>query len=333
MAYVKDKLTLADIKKALMNKEYKDRVLTAESIMNQWRSLLNAIGADKNKSNLLFACSMADMALAAHTLDIKLVGERQYDKPEGLAHDFCLCLKGMGYEVATPWEDCAELEPSSSSGGNAQPFDPKLLMREVNEAGQVTNQASVLSSAGFEIGCHVKRKVDGNEGVIDSVESNGMVRIKVEGDIRLAKLKMSAILNGEWIKFTPSAEPVVMDSLAQHYMARHESWKSQVAIAKLTMSLDALAKKNDQVSMDKFKFQLRPPKGHHGDDQVRQAQAGVGPIDHWHQAEDTWSLSCVFCLYIYIYLYKYEPYIFIYNLIFIFMNHGISYLCTRFHGA
>ena len=332
MAYVKDKLTLADIKKALMNKEYKDRVLTAESIMNQWRSLLNAIGADKNKSNLLFACSMADMALAAHTLDIKLVGERQYDKPEGLAHDFCLCLKGMGYEVATPWEDCAELEPSSSSGGNAQPFDPNLLMREVNEAGQVTNQASVLSSAGFEIGCHVKRKVDGIEGVIDSVESNGMVRIKVEGDIRLAKLKMSAILNGEWIKFTPSAEPVVMDSLAQHYMARHESWKSQVAIAKLTMSLDALAKKNDQVSMDKFKFQLRPQKAIMVTTKFAKHKlvlvpltTGIKPKTHGH--------CHVYFVYIYIYLYKYEPYIFIYNMIFIFMNHGISYLCTRFHGT
>ena len=259
MAYVKDKLALADIKKALMNKDYKDRVLAAESIMNKWRSLLNDIGVDKNKSNLLFACSMADMALAAHTLDIKLVGERQYDKPEGLAHDFCLCLQGMGYEVATPWQDFAEPEPAQAAS-SAQPFDPKLLMREVNESGQVTNQASVLNSAGYEIGCHVKRKVDGIEGVIDSVEPNGMVRIKVEGETRLAKLKMSAILNGEWIKFTPSADPVVVDSLAQHFMARHESWKSQVAIAKLTMSLDALAKKNDEGIMDKLKFQLRPQK-------------------------------------------------------------------------
>ena len=259
MAYVKDKLSLADIKKALQNKDFKDRVQTAESMMNQWRSLLNDIGVDKNKSNLLFACSMADMALAAHTLDIKLVGERQYEKPEGLAHDFCLCLRGMGYEVATPWQDFAEPEPpASASTGHA--FDPKMLMREVNEAGQVTNQASVLNSAGYEIGCHVKRKVDGIEGVIDSVDQHGMVRIKVEGDLRLAKLKMSAILNGEWIKFTPSAEPVVLESLAQHFMAQHESWKSQLAVAKLTMSLDALAKKNDQVIMDNLKFQLRPQK-------------------------------------------------------------------------
>ena len=260
MAYVKDKITLADIKKALHNKDFKDKVSTAESIMNKWRSLLNEIGADKNKSNLLFACSMADMALTAHTLDIKLPGERQYDKPEGLAHDFCLCLRGMGYPVADPWADCEEPEPASSSQGSAQPFDPKLLMREVNDAGQVTNQASVLSSAGYEIGCHVKRKADGTEAIIESVESNGMVRIKVEGESRLAKLKMSAILNGEWVKFTPSAEPVVMETLAQHFMARQEPWKSQLAIAKLTMALDALAKKHDQVIMDKLKLQLRPQK-------------------------------------------------------------------------
>ena len=226
---MKDKITLADIKKALHNKDFRGKVSTAESIMNKWRSLLNEIGADKNKSNLLFACSMADMALTAHTLDIKLPGERQYDKPEGLAHDFCLCLRGMGYAVADPWADCEEPEPASSSQGSAQPFDPKLLMREVNDAGQVTNQASVLSSAGYEIGCHVKRKADGTEGIIESVESNGMVRIKVEGESRLAKLKMSAILNGEWVKFTPSAEPVVMETLAQLFMARQESWKSQLA--------------------------------------------------------------------------------------------------------
>ena len=67
-------------------------------------------------------------------------------------------------------------------------------------------------------------------------------------------------MNGEWIKFTPSAEPVVLESLAQHFMAQHESWKSQLAVAKLTMSLDALAKKNDQVIMDNLKFQLRPQK-------------------------------------------------------------------------
>ena len=260
MAYVKEKLAVGDIKKALTNKDYKDRVLAAESIMNKWRSLLNEIGADKNQSQLLFACSMADMALAAKALDIKLAGERQYDRLEGLAHDFCLCLQGMGYQVATPWADCQEAEPSSASTGSGQVFDPQLLLREVSQDdGKIKNPAAVLSSAGFDIGCYVKRKADGIEGQLQSVDPNGFVRIKLLSESRLAKMSSTALLKGEWQKFTPSSAPVIMEDLKQHSIMKHDSWSSQIATATIILALDSVGMKHEE-QLSKLKLQLRPTK-------------------------------------------------------------------------
>lgn len=260
MAYVKEKLAVGDIKKALTNKDYKDRVQKAESIMNNWRSLLNEIGVDKNQSQLLFACSMADMALAAKTLDIKLAGERQYDRPEGLAHDFCLCLQGMGYQVATPWAEYQEAEPSSASTGSGQVFDPQLLLREVSQDdGKIKNPAAVLSSAGFDIGCYVKRKADGIEGQLQSVDPNGFVRIKLLSESRVAKMSSTALLKGEWQKFTPSSAPVIIENLKQHSIMKHDSWSSHVATATIIIALESVGMKHEE-HLSKLKLQLRPTK-------------------------------------------------------------------------
>eukprot|EP00435_Cladocopium_sp_Y103_P014784 s3914_g3.t1 len=203
------------------------------------------------------ACSLHAAWLTWRLL--KLPGERQYETAEGLAHDFCLCLQGMGHAVATPWEAHAEPEPADSSVGQASnAFDPqKLLLREVNEAGQVTNPETVIQTAGFEIGDHVKRKADGVEGVISSVDANGMVRIQVEGDNRLAKLKVTALFQGEWMKFTPTADPVFVNTLAPHF-------------AKLVGALDDLAKKYDLKEMNMIKLQKEKDAG---------LAAKVGPME------------------------------------------------------
>ena len=60
MAYVKDRLQVSDIKKAL-GKDLHDDVMKAEFIMNKWRNLVMDAGLDKNKRGLSFALSMGDM--------------------------------------------------------------------------------------------------------------------------------------------------------------------------------------------------------------------------------------------------------------------------------
>ena len=87
MAYVKEKLGVSEVKKALQSKELQDEVAKSEDIMNKWRTLLMEKGIDKHEPSLAFALSMADIALAAHTLGIRLSGEKQYRTAEGLAHD------------------------------------------------------------------------------------------------------------------------------------------------------------------------------------------------------------------------------------------------------
>ena len=59
------------------------------------------------------------------------------------------------------------------------------------------------------------------------------------------------MLNGEWSKFTPSAEPIVLDHLA---------WKKHLAQSKALIAVDVLAKKHDPPVYKMLQFQLRPNK-------------------------------------------------------------------------
>ena len=258
MAYVKDRLQVSDIKKAL-GKDLHDDVMKAEFIMNKWRNLVMDAGLDKNEHGLSFVLSMGDIALAAHTLSIRLAGEKQYQSPEGLAHDLCACLQGMGHEIESPWSH-AEETIDTASKSTEKAFDPALLLREVTEDGKIKNPAAVLSSAGFEIGCHLKRKADGQEGKLESIDPNGACKIRVPGETRLAKLQVFAILNGEWSKFAPSAEPIALDNLAPHSALKHETWKKHLAQPKAFIALDVLAKKLDPPVYKMLELQLRPNK-------------------------------------------------------------------------
>ena len=259
MAYVKEILGVSEVKKALQPKELQDEVAKSEDIMNKWRTLLMEKGVDKHEPSLAFALSMADIALAAHTLGIRLSGEKQYRTAEGLAHDFVICMNGMGHEVVSPWQDLHEPSASSSQGPE-KAFDPEKVLREVSEDGRIKNPVAVLESAGFEIGSNLKRKVDGVEGRLEHVDPSGVVKIKLTDDNRMAKLNVKAILSGEWSKFTPTADPVFFEGLQKHSALKHDSWKKQLAGAKVFMALDALAKKHETQVHKMVQLQLRPNK-------------------------------------------------------------------------
>lgn len=258
MAYVKERLQPADVKKALA-KDMVTKVGKADQLMVQWRTMLEGAGVDMSSHEVMMALGFADIAMAAHALSIRLVGEKTYKSMEGLAHDFVKMINGMvGTNMTSPWDQWEEVDasstPTAAKIGN-------MDLREVDKDGKITNMGSVLASHGFNINDHVKRKSDGQEGQIDMVDQDGVVKIRIPNEQnKLAKVKLADLLNGDWIKYTPQSDPVILDQVDQHDAYRGEAWKRQVQLAKLILFLSAQAEKHHSLMDGKLQLQLRPSK-------------------------------------------------------------------------
>jgi hypothetical protein len=170
LAYTKELLTPGDCRRAL-SKEMSQKVSAADGIMCQWRGLLQNETFAKDH-RVVAAMGFADMSLAALTLGVKIPGEKKYEKPEGLAHDVVLILRGIsGQHITSPWE--CHREVAEDGEGEKKPMS---FMRELNHDGSLKDPAELLHEAGFQVGQHVRRRADSEAGVIVAVES-GKVRL------------------------------------------------------------------------------------------------------------------------------------------------------------
>ena len=98
------------------------------------------------------------------------------------------------------------------------------MIREITKSGSIQNTEALLNDAGFKVGDHVKRK-DGSTGQIkDIVDST----VRLQMDARLvAKISLQSFVTGEWAKYVPKQDPVVLDSeaLLAHSPLDQEEWK------------------------------------------------------------------------------------------------------------
>ena len=276
LAYVKGKLNPGDVKRALQSKEHHQQVLDADGIMNQWRQLLTQHQIDKHEPQIAIALSCADMALRAMALGIKLPEERSYSGMQGLAHDLVVAVQAMGHnQVQSPWKDQAEaLAVASSSSATAAGPGASIMLREVALDGSIKNQAALLHDAGFDIGCHLKRKADGQEGCLEGVDK-GLVKIRLPDDPRLAKISVDSFLV-EWQKHNPTAQPVMLTDLGQHDPI-NDHWKKVVAQAKIVIAMHEVAKKH-KAAAKHVVLQLRPNRELHASMKMQKHKLVLAPV-------------------------------------------------------
>ena len=256
LAYLKEKLTPADVKRSL-SKEMFTKVNQADGIMCQCRTVLDGGGVDMNKLEVTTCLGFLDINIVANILGIKLPGERTYKTPEGIAHDFVKVMSQIsGVPLESPfsaWEEVLET-PMNDSGASSS---STTMIREITKSGSIQNTEALLNDAGFKVGDHVKRK-DGTTGQIkDIVDST--VRLQMDASL-VAKISLQSFVTGEWAKYVPKQDPVVLDSeaLLAHSPLDQEEWKIFQGIARLSVELNSLETKFKGEMMDRLKLRIRP---------------------------------------------------------------------------
>ncbi len=256
LAYLKEKLTPAEVKRSL-SKDMFEKVLRADGIMCQCRDVLEAGSVDVNKLEVSTCLGFVDINIVAHLLGIKLPGERAYKTPEGIAHDFVKVMSQItGASLVSPfstWEELLDTPGNTSTASGSS----TTTIREINKSGKVENTEALLNDAGFKVGDYVKRK-DGSSGQIKEIVDS-TVKLHVDGNV-IAKISLQSFVTGEWAKYVPKQEPVVLDSpaLLVHSPLDQEEWKIFQGIAKLSLELNSLETKYKGVMMDRLQLRVRP---------------------------------------------------------------------------
>ena len=260
LAYCKEAAGPSDCKR-MLSKENAAAVKDADAHMCQWRKLIEALPDGMTKLKLpqvQTTLSLGDMSMAAFTLSLNLPGEdlKKYKSREALAHDVVLILQVvLGCTLASPWEAHAQepaVKDSETSKAGVQ------LMRELNEDGSVKDSACLLNEAGFFVGSWVRRKADAETGCICSAQ-NGKVSLK-QAD-RVVRVSLDAFLDGQWVIFTPKAEPQVLDDVRIYSPKNSPEYQRNILLANCVLDLSDLYEKYEESAMwDRLQVNLKPRK-------------------------------------------------------------------------
>ncbi|CAJ1382303.1 unnamed protein product [Effrenium voratum] len=260
LAYIRDTLTAQEARKAFTKAVWG---LREQCDLQKDHRIVAAMG-------------YADVALAAMVLNLKVHGERKYETMQGMAHGFVTMLRTIAGNAAirSPWEEFEEACPASSSA--SQPLKDKQIMRELNTDGSVKpheEHEDRLLEAGFEMGQSVRRKPDMLEGKLVGLK-DGKVRVELIENGLVAKILIDDFLSGAWHKFTPRAQPQLIENPAKYHpshfpaVCRHgaDHWDKlniQVKPSKLVLCKSAIPKHKLMLAPASLnlRHKFTPPEG------------------------------------------------------------------------
>eukprot|EP00435_Cladocopium_sp_Y103_P076107 s119_g77.t1 len=193
-------------KRALSNKDLLQKAKRAEEIILKFSGLVGheagAIGA-------------LSVQLAAILLEKKKV--KQYESIEEAAFH---ALRDLGLESkALPSWEKAHQDAEADKASKAASTVPQL-----NESGNVANNAKLAATAGFKVGVTLVRKSDEIEGVINAI-GNSETFLMVQGALK--SVSTDSFINDEWKVQNASAVQETI-ALADCYEVRAAMIKSNV---------------------------------------------------------------------------------------------------------
>ncbi|CAK9102533.1 unnamed protein product [Durusdinium trenchii] len=254
LAWVKDIGTVSDIKRCLRSKEFAKRLEIANHIVSETKGIVDHLGLPwAVDGKVAAALGFTHIAMAAFLLNAKIPGEASHDSLEGIAHDFAQIIKGITQnEFAPPWEAYAQKRDTDSS----RPPAGGDRLRELDRGGTVKNPQDCMADAGFPVGSFVKRKATQERGQISGVTQD-LVRVK-QPDGNTFKVSIKAFLSGEWARFTPKAEPTVVDDLSLFKPSDFSDWKVLNEKARIVLELEHLHMKHEADACDSSRVVVKP---------------------------------------------------------------------------
>ncbi|CAJ1395624.1 unnamed protein product [Effrenium voratum] len=258
LAYIRDTLTAQEARKAF-TKAVWGKASEADVIMQEWRRIVREQCDLQKDHRIVAAMGYADVALAAMVLNVKVHGERKYETMQGMAHGFVTMLRTIAGNAAirSPWEEFEEACPPSSSA--SQPLKDKHIMRELNTDGSVKPHEDRLLEAGFEMGQSVRRKPDMLEGKLVGLK-DGKVRVELIENGLVAKILIDDFLSGAWHKFTPRAQPQLIENPAKYHPSHFPEWLAFNMKARITSEIAEAVCRYGADHWDKLNIQVKPSK-------------------------------------------------------------------------
>ena len=118
----------------------------------------------------------------------------------------------------------------------------------MDSSGQIQN-ASLFKEAGFDLGHYVKRKADGEEGLIKAI-INDRVLLTLEGSEKSCSVE--SFLKGEWKHSTPPSVPDMVSNWAEKSPGTNlDFWQSAIK-AKLILLMYQSCGAITQLQVDVF---------------------------------------------------------------------------------
>jgi hypothetical protein len=132
-------------------------------------------------------------------------------------------------------------------------------MREIHSDGSLVDLGSMLKEQGFEEGVYVRRKSDKMHGMLMEIKG-ARACIKLNDNGKRAWLSSSALLDGEWVVYTPKAEPEELVDWESCVASSSLLFKAQVTAGEVMKDLFALTQQNEGKLWSDLTFQLKPNK-------------------------------------------------------------------------